>query len=266
MQSNILRALSLDNLHCMNPIPREFNLVISGGGFYGFYVIGIDKIIKKMRHHSIRCYSGSSVGAICSVLMCCDMKGDDIIALYERLHKKKNYFILLREELLRLLPSDAYIRCSDRVFVHATCVSWRGFRHVVFHNFTSNRDLVDACMASSNFPFLVSPHLFYSYKGQSYIDGCFTRTLPVFRSESIPQLLVKLYRVNYGLLSMFYPSDESVEGLVVKGAIESYKFLHQGIPVSTLEWYDRQYRKRKNRVRFFLLVVIPCLWLIRKRL
>jgi predicted acylesterase/phospholipase RssA len=263
MQSNILRALSLDNLSGMRPIPPEFHLIISGGGFYGFYVIGIDKIMKKMKNHCIRYYSGSSVGAICAVLMCCNLKGDDIIALYERLHKKQNYFMLLRKELLRLLPSDAYLKCSGRVFVHATAVSWRGLRHVVFHQFSNNTDLVDACMASSNFPFLVSPHLFYRYKGRSYIDGCFTQTLPVFSFETTPQLLVKLYRVNYGLLSMFYPSDESVEGLVVKGAIESYKFFHQGIQVSTLEWYDRRRLKRKNRIRFFLLMIVPLVWLTR---
>ena len=47
MQNQILKALSIDNMiHSCYTHPTEIDVVISSGGFFGFFVIGVDKILK----------------------------------------------------------------------------------------------------------------------------------------------------------------------------------------------------------------------------
>lgn len=248
MNSKIIRAISLDNLQNRSFGPNRFDLVISGGGFYGFFVIGIDLVLKKLEKlHNIRIqrFAGSSVGAICSILMCCNIESLKILDLYERLHGRTDFFFLLREELLKLLPENAYFLCSGRVFIHATEIGYFGFRHAVFSQYTSNEDLIDAAMASSNCPFIINPKIFYVYKNRWYIDGCFTRALPYFSSNS-HQLLIKLYNISYHLPYIYRPLDPSIEGLVVKGAIEAEKFFNGQQSITTLEWYGCCPPKKKR--------------------
>jgi len=255
MREKILRALSTD---CLARPPREFDLVISCGGFFGFYVVGLDRVLKKMERQGearVRRYAGASVGAICSVLMCCGVSNMELVEMYERLQGRRDYFVRLRDELLRLLPPDAYIRCTDRVFIHAARISWLGLRGESFSRFRDNQDLVDACMASANCPFFISPFLVYRYRGRWYLDGCFTRWLPMFH-DSCHQLLVRLERVCYSWTAFFRPDDESIEGLVVKGAIEAEKFLHRDQRVRALEWYEPYRPCRKRRACRILLVIL----------
>lgn len=266
MNSKIIRAISLDNLHNRSFGPNRFDLVISGGGFYGFFVVGIDLVLKKLEKLQdirIQRFAGSSVGAICSIMMCCKIDSLKILDLYERLHGRMDFFFLLREELLKLLPENAYILCSDRVFIHATEIGYFGLRHAVFSQYTSNEDLIDAAMASSNCPLIINPKVFYTYKGKWYIDGCFTRALPYFSpSAGSNQLLIKLYNISYHLPYICRPLDPSIEGLVVKGAIEAEKFLNGRDNITTLEWYGSSKTEKKNgRIYFFgsIIILILCI-------
>jgi len=269
MRSKIIKAMSVEYLpdHA-SVLPLEFDLVISCGGFFGFYVIGIDRVLKKLErngHFRVRRYAGSSVGAICCVLMCCGVPTTSLVEMYERLYRRSDYFLLLRKELLAILPPDAYLRCSSRVFIHATRVGlW--CRPAVFSSYADNADLVDACLASSNFPFLISPLPVFSYHGKWYIDGCFTRSLPVF-NDSSRQLLVKLYRINYPWLASLFPNDDSIEGLIVKGAVEADKFLCRSLEIPVFDWFHRD-KKKKTRVGFGLalvsIIAMTAIWTSRR--
>lgn len=254
MNHKIIRAISLDNIYNESFGPVEFDLIISGGGFYGFFVIGIDIILKKLeklKKIRINRFSGSSVGAICSILMCCDIDSLKVLNLYDRLNGRNDFFFILKQELLKILPDDAYKTCSDRVFIHATEIGFFKFKHTVFSKYTSNLDLIDACMASSNCPFIISPKLFYNYRNKWYIDGCLSRFLPYFKNENANQLLIKLYRINYFLPYVYKPLDPSIEGLVVKGAIETEKFLNGRKDIKTMEWFNDKV-KRRSYPKFFI--------------
>lgn len=249
-----MRSLSINDFMRSSYVhPPEIDVVVSVGGFYGFFMIGVDKILKKLQEEGklyIKRYSGSSCGAICSILMACDVSGDEAIGVYNNLFRATNFFFKLRGEILRVLPQDAYKICTNRVYIHCTELSWhRGFRHVVFSQFESNEDLVDAAMASSNFPFFISPRIWYPYRGKYYIDGCWSSPLPLFHDDSLHhQLVVKLYMIKYYHRYMRAPCDPSIEALVVKGAVETDKFLSGTDPhIDTLCWYDPQVKQKKRK-------------------
>uniref|UniRef100_A0A6C0K0P0 PNPLA domain-containing protein n=1 Tax=viral metagenome TaxID=1070528 RepID=A0A6C0K0P0_9ZZZZ len=254
MQYNIIRSLSINEFIRSSYVhPPEIDVVVSVGGFYGFFMIGVDKILKKLEQEGklyIKRYAGSSCGAICSIMMACGVSSDEAIGIYNNLFRATNFFEKLREEILRVLPDDAYEICTDRVYIHCTELSWsRGLRHVVFSRFESNEDLVDAAMASSNFPFFISPRLWYPYRGKYYVDGCWSSPLPLFRDDSLHhQLVVKLYNIKYYRRYMRAPRDPSIEALVVKGAVETDKFLSGTDPhIETLCWYDPQVKQKKRK-------------------
>jgi len=256
MQNQILRCLSIDELlHQKYVFPKEIDIVVSAGGFYGFFVIGTDKIIKRLEKEgklSVKRYAGSSVGSICALLMASGVSGNQIIQIYNNLNYKRNFFKYLKKEILQLLPPNAYIKCSGKVFIACTEITWYGFKKTIISEFKSNEDLADAAMASSNMPFLISPFLFYKYRGKYFIDGCFSAPLPIFEDFIHRQLLIKLYKIKYYTPYSYCPIDPSIEGLVVKGAIETDKFLSNSDPtIKTLCWFNEQ--KYKNRYRRYLL-------------
>jgi predicted acylesterase/phospholipase RssA len=256
MQNKILRCLSIDE---MIPdeyrIPNEIDIVISVGGFYGFFVIGTDKIIRKLEKQGklvVKRYAGSSVGAICAMLMGSGVTGDTIIQIYNNLIYNRYFFKSLKQEILQLLPPDAYLKCNDKVYIACTEITWFGFKKTIISQFTSNEDLVDATLASSNMPFLISPFLYYKFRGKYFIDGCFSAPLPIFKDYQHRQLLIKLYKIKYYTPYSYYPIDPSIEALVVKGAVETDKFLSgSDSTIETLEWFNE--RKYNNRYRRYIL-------------
>ena len=247
LRSHLLHSLSFPVCSSSSHKDREgmdIDVVISIGGFYGFFMIGADKILKQLeRDHQIRIqrYAGSSVGAICAVCMACDISAESVLDLYESLREHPfQYFPVLRERLLNILPIDAYLRCSHRVFIHATklCVFPLRLQHVIISLFYNNEDLVDAMMASSNMPFLVSSQWTYRFRGEHYMDGCFSRCLPLFEDNKYPQLLMKLYNIQYYGPFSYAPTDPSIESLIIKGAIETERFFSKKKEgIHTLAWH-----------------------------
>lgn len=258
MRQALWRNLSTIDLQSIHPtVPSEIDLVISGGGFLGYYLVGMDRVLKKLsREKIIRIvrYSGTSVGALASVAMICGI-GKEMIALYDQLQGHPDYFPKIREYFLSILPEDAHERCSGRLFICITTfhLVWNVipcFRPMVVSSFQSKEDLVEACMASSNFPFFVSPNLFYRYRGMRCLDGCFTRNLNVFHDGARPQLLVRLIRIPYSWRSAFSPFQDLITPLIVRGALETERFLTEGGQTSgALEWHPG----RKTRWSVWML-------------
>lgn len=256
MQAKIIRSLSIDNfIHSeYKNYPSNIDMVVSVGGFYGFYMIGMDKILKKLEKEkkiNIKRYSGSSVGAICSVLMACNISAHDTINIYNNLMYSKNYFEKLKSELLRLLPKDAFLLCNDRVFIHITQIGFPFIlNHIVISKFNDNQDLVDAMMASSNMPLFISPKLTYKFRGKHCIDGCFSTLLPIFKDNLYDQLLIKLYKIKYYQPYVYRPIDSSIEGLIVKGAVETDKFFSgKHHDIITLSWHSNKIKKSKLKLK-----------------
>lgn len=272
IKTRILKAISCSSLVYYHP--SEIDVIISVGGFYGFYVIGVSKILKKLEKENkiiIKRYSGSSVGSICSVLLACNVDPELIINLYEKLlhnnYTKKSscYFDILREELLSIIPDNAYQICTNKVYITATQVTIYGLKHIVFSKYYSNEDLIDACMASSNMPLFISPYILYKYRNCYFLDGYFSSVLPILNNNS-NQLLIKLYRINYYPYYVYLPSDNSIEGLIVKGAIETDKFFKNAYHGRVLSWYNTNINKSRKIKKLVLssFIIFSSYYIIKK--
>jgi predicted acylesterase/phospholipase RssA len=222
---------------------KEIDISIGGGGFSGFFVIGLHKILKKIqstqRDFSVVRYCGTSVGAICCILMVCNVPHEKIITLYDNLRKVSDYFSNLRSEILKILPDDAYEQCSGKVFISITQLPY--FNNLVISHFISNEDLVDACMASSCMPFFVTYNFPYRFRNRWCVDGFLSKNLILFQDSLRPQLIVKVHRIPYYYLHRFSPTDESIVGLIVKGAVEAEDVLCKNKSSTYLVW-----KKTKN--------------------
>jgi len=255
LRNALWKQLSNIDLYNLDPdLPHQIDLVISGGGFLGYYLVGLDRVLKKIqKNHRVHVqrYAGSSVGAFASVAMICCL-GDYMIPLYDQLQEDAHFFFKIREYFLHILPPDAFVQCTGRVFVVITRVRFvygilPVFHKMVVSQFESNEDLVDACMASSNFPFFISPRLFYPYRGCLCMDGVLTRHRPVFEDRVRPQLLVSLDRIPYSWRCIFTPFKNLVLPLIVKGALETEMlFLNYPQDVGALQWYRRATRQQKR--------------------
>ena len=237
---------SIDLLRMSANIPAEMDMVMSGGGFLGYYLVGVDRVLRKLRQENkllVVRYSGTSVGALASVAMVCNL-GDHMIQLYDHLQGTPDFFPKIRDYFQRILPEDAYLQCTGRVFIAISRLEfWWGFlpllRPMVVSSFESNHDLIEACMASCSVPYFVSSQLFYPYRGHLCMDGFFTRNLNFLSGSSRPQLVVRLHRIPSSWRSILNPYENTVWPLIVQGAMETELFFHQpDSRVGALEWHS----------------------------
>lgn len=229
----------------------EIDIVIGGGGFNGFYVLGFNKIIKKLEnkgHLKVARYAGTSVGAICSVLIVCQISDDAILQLYEKIKNVKEYFINLKTHLQNILPENAYILCSNKVFISLTTFPFLQNHIVSVYN--SNDELIDACMASSCMPLLITNRLYYRFKDKYYLDGFLSRNLIHFNDNAREQIIIQPHKIEYHFFNKFLPLDSSIAGLIVKGAIDAENFFTKDdFELPYMMWF----RNTKKRIRPFFV-------------
>lgn len=104
-----------------------------------------------------------------------------------------------------IIPEDAYIRCSGRLFISITEVTPFGCKNWIVSEFTSNRDLFEACLASSTIPFVSERWGMRKYRGKWVIDGGVTNNSPVFQDSLHRQLVFRLTEVDYSWWLMTNP-------------------------------------------------------------
>ena len=73
------------------------------------------------------------------------------------------------------------VLAAGKVFISITAVGATGaLRSRIVSRFASNKDLVDACVASSNIPYLARAGLGPRFRGERVLDGGLTNNLPFF--------------------------------------------------------------------------------------
>lgn len=214
---------------------EDVDVVVSGGGLRGYYVVGADMMLRELcalRGNKIVRFAGASAGSWCAMFMCVGLHTLDWIETFyesqlaEREHPKllDCYDKFMDSMMLKILPDDAYLKCTDRLFISVTVLSSLGPVNTLISKFNSNEDLIQACVASSTIPFLSTSGFSRFFRGQRVFDGGFTNNIPCFGDFVRRQLVFDLGKVAYPFSMSLSPSDPCIESLVFRGALEMRRF------------------------------------------
>lgn len=135
---------------------RKFNITFSGCGFLGIYHVGVASALKDRAPkllERIENFGGASAGALAAGSLLCGISLSESLQFTLRLAEHARRFSLgpfhprfqltktIRRVFKRMIPADAYIRCSGRLHISLTRCS--DLKNVVVSEFLSNDDLVD---------------------------------------------------------------------------------------------------------------------------
>uniref|UniRef100_A0A5K3EPG1 PNPLA domain-containing protein n=2 Tax=Mesocestoides corti TaxID=53468 RepID=A0A5K3EPG1_MESCO len=174
----------------------HYNLSFAGCGFLGVYHVGVISCIRRFapQLYLNRPVSGASSGAIAAAFLVCDV---DLMSctryLMGLINKSREYRLgafdprfkiteYIQEGLERLLPSDAHILCSGRLFISITRQS--SGENVVVSNFKDRNDLIRAILCSSFIP-VFGGFIAPTYQGDYFIDGAMSDNLPGLDKNTI---------------------------------------------------------------------------------
>ncbi|XP_028404793.1 1-acylglycerol-3-phosphate O-acyltransferase Pnpla3-like [Dendronephthya gigantea] len=177
---------------------KSLSLTFSGCGFLGIYHVGVASALKDRAPkllEKIENFGGASAGALAAGSLLCGISLSESLQFTLRLAEHARRFSIgpfhprfqltntIRKVFNRMIPVDAYKRCSGKLHISLTrCSDWQ---NVVVSEFRSNDDLVDALVASAHVPIYsgVMPPMF---RGEYYVDGGISNNLPQhFDGETI---------------------------------------------------------------------------------
>nr|XP_027238066.1 uncharacterized protein LOC113829163 isoform X3 [Penaeus vannamei] len=172
-----------------NNLEKITGITFCGCGFLGIYLVGAAAYIQE-HHPSLlsRQLAGSSFGSIVAACVACGVPLQHIrrilITEVKRIRKtflgplNPNYRLEepLMNALLEVLPADAHIRASGRVFLSLTSVST--FASEVVSRYPSRDELIRAILCCCFLPYL-SGFSAPSFKGRRYMDGGFSNIKPL---------------------------------------------------------------------------------------
>jgi len=148
---------------------------ISPGGYKGFYVLGICQFIKE--HYPLENYifSGASAGSWNALAMCFTGNFfefqmnviDHPLQHYKTIHEMEYHII---DKIMRYYTKDDFD--LTRLYIGVTAIEKCQPKSIIYSNFTSLRDALECCVASSHIPFVTGGAL-NTYKNVISFDGGF---------------------------------------------------------------------------------------------
>jgi len=228
----------------------EIDVVLSGGGLKGYFMCGAGYILlKELKKKNIKInrIGGASAGSWAGMFMLTGISSEAWIETYfaNMIRPGSHLLEAYRElwpEVKKALPHDAYITCTNKLFISLTEITWSGIQNRIVSEFTSNEDLFEACCASSTIPYMSAPIIYANYRGMRVLDGGLTNNTPVFPDGLRRQLVFRLYEVEYPWRQMLNPTDTCIETLVLRGALLMSRFL-QGEPQDCITWLEQKEKK-----------------------
>jgi hypothetical protein len=158
-------------------------IVCPGGGGFLYYYVGFYSVLQHLFDHDKCLFSGISAGTLPSLALAGNVDMNIIIRnllsvadnLQHGFYNK--VYDSIRGYLEEILTDDVVSKCNDRLHIGITQVPY--FKHVTINNWTSVDDLIDCVIASCFIPIVLTSSLSKSYRDGSYIDGTFTKRVPV---------------------------------------------------------------------------------------
>lgn len=194
----------------------EIDIVVSGGGLKGYFMTGCSHILKhelNKQNISIRRIAGASAGAWVGLFMMIDFSTSNWLQTYylcqERLHMTMHEaYEEMWPWIESHLPPNAYEICSGRLFISITEVTWFGLKNHMISEYKSNRDLFNACLASSTVPYLSLPTALYKFRDMWVVDGGVTNNTPIFPDLPRRVLVFRLTDVFYPMKLLIHPNGK----------------------------------------------------------
>jgi len=223
----------------------EIDIVVSGGGLKGYFMSGCSHVLQHelaKQNVKIARIAGASAGAWCGLFMLTNLGTENWIESYYKCKERPEMNMHEAYEDIwpwvnSCMPENAWEICSGRLFISITEVTWFGFRNHMISEYANNRELFEACMASSAVPYISLSTMFRTYRGMWVVDGGLTNNTPVFKDNKRRQLVFRLGDVFYPIRFLISPQDRCIEALVVRGAMLMSKFL-QGDPSDSFAWLN----------------------------
>lgn len=180
---------------CIMRDKNKMNLSFAGCGFLGIYHVGVASCFREYAPHVlVDKIAGASVGSIAACALICKVPMGEVttsilrVAVKARsralgpLHPTFALNELIREGLESLLPENAHILCSGRLFISVTRYPDR--ENILLSQFNSREELVQAVLCSCFIP-LYSGIMLPKFRGTCYFDGGFSNNLPVLDENTI---------------------------------------------------------------------------------
>lgn len=262
---NIIETIEINNIE-LNNCNKKCDLVISGGGFSGFYHAGFFTLLKKLIKTDkieIRNIYATSAGVLSSIFFLCDININEWLKSYYYCFNNKNNNIHsnIINIIKKILPKNAHELCSNKINITLTKLNYYNFESVIINKFETFEDLIKIVEASINIPYVISPTCKGTIiNGISYYDGGFTKNTPIIYNNDLPQLLLKTHEIDYPILKKYFSNDPYLELLIFRGAIESYDFFtnntnNKNVPIYWIDGrYEKKIKKKENYkyIKFFI--------------
>jgi hypothetical protein len=156
-------------------------MVITPGGLYGYYMLGVTRYIKKNYDLNEYVFSGSSAGAWCALFLCLKDKKHVTMLLFQLVQSMQeemgsrtmyDFLFAMKQKVLELTTTADYH--LDRLHIGVLNYENYELKTTIYCDFVSLEDAVNCCISSSNIPFLTG-EFSHTYQGSMALDGVFAK-------------------------------------------------------------------------------------------
>jgi hypothetical protein len=167
-------------------------IILTPGGLYGFYTLGVSSFIKDNYNLTDCVFSGSSAGSWNSLFL--SHQGEqnitqNMLHLISRVQNQSSLHKMQKTMkcfLLQNFNSSDFDLTKTSVGV-TTLTRKLSFQLILYTHFYDLEDFINCCMASSHIPF-ISGKLFFFYKKLLSFDGGFSKY--PYQKYPIPSLVI----------------------------------------------------------------------------
>lgn len=262
---DIFRRLGSD-LSNKKDIPPDINLIVTGGGFTGYYATGIFGILIEMMNRNlikIHHYYGASVGAMACTCLLGNISMLQWIKYYQVVREdyaqNGTYPIeAFRKILVQVLPEDIHLRANGRLHISVRPYSSLLNEHVI-NQYHSKQNLIDVVLASCTIPFITINQIGYNllHNGSQLltIDGIWPPR-PNHDNE-YPTLKINLMQYLLPYRHRLTPTLKSIDLLIMHGCIDGYNFFMYGESNSCI-----YFKKRHSIIKILFKNIWKILFII----
>ena len=242
---------------------------IMGSGQKGYYTYGMGYVFNHLIKNNIKGYYTSSSGCLIAIFIAngnvpngshfytkVKERYDQLIQNKQNVNIGKIYIDLANE----LLPDDIHITCNNNnVNIIATQITYFGIKKVIFNNFSSKRHLLNCVRASMAIPFITEqkfPFLYY-FNQNYYLDG-YLSGLPYCDTDD-EQIVIRNHLLKYNLFNTFFPVDDNMEHLLIKGHNDITDAVIHNQPVELITFeknYNTNKTTRYNKMKQDIIIAL----------